>query len=67
MIKAARGDKPLAPAVPWFEALLEHLGAGKMVHAFEDRESDLAKRLLGETQFLTDKPFIYCAMSMRLD
>ena len=60
LIKAARGDKLLAPAVPWFEALLEHLGAGKMVHAFEDRESDLAKRLLGETQFLTDKPFIYC-------
>ena len=23
-------------------------------------KSDLAKRLLGETQFLTDKPFIYC-------
>jgi GTP-binding protein YchF len=60
LIKAARGDKSLAPAVPWFEALLEHLGAGKMVHAFEDRESDLAVRLLGETQFLTDKPFIYC-------
>ncbi len=60
LIKAARGDKSLAPAVPWFEALLEHLGAGNMVHSFADRESDLAVRLLKETQFLTDKPFIYC-------
>ena len=46
--------------MPWFEALLEHLGAGKMVYTFEDRESDMAMRLLNEVQFLTDKPVIYC-------
>jgi len=58
--KQARIDKAMAALVPVFDALLEHLGTGKMAIDFPDRESELAKALFKEMQFLTDKQVIYC-------
>ena len=58
--KAARGDKAIAATLPTFEALVAHLGEGKMAHAFEDKDSDAAQIIFKESQFLTDKKVIYC-------
>lgn len=58
--KAARGDKAIAATLPTFESLLAHLGEGKMAHAFENKDSDAAKTIFKESQFLTDKKVIYC-------
>ena len=58
--KAARADKAVAATLPTFEALLDHLGAGKMAHEFEDRDTEQGKIIFKESQFLTDKKVIYC-------
>jgi len=58
--KAARADKAIAATLPVFEKLLAHLGAGKMAHDFEGRDSEAGKRIFKEMQFLTDKKVIYC-------
>jgi len=58
--KAARTDKAIAASLPLFEQLLEHLGSGKMAVDFEDQESEVAKGIFKESQFLTDKQVIYC-------
>ena len=58
--KAARGDKAIAATLPTFEALVAHLGEGKMAHSFEDRETEAGKTIFKEMQFLTDKKVIYC-------
>ena len=60
LIKAARGDKSIEPVIEWLDKLLKHLGSGKMVNCYEDRESNLALSILSENKFLTDKPIIYC-------
>ena len=57
--KQARSDKAVAASLPVFEQLMAHLGEGKMAHEFED-ESEQAKTLFKESQFLTDKKVIYC-------
>lgn len=58
--KQARADKAAQAALPTFEKLLDHLGRGKMAVEFEDRDSDLIKKIFKESQFLTDKKVIYC-------
>lgn len=58
--KAARADKAVAATLPKFEELLAHLGSGKMAVDFEDHESEQAKIIFKESQFLTDKKVIYC-------
>ncbi|NNJ70681.1 MAG: redox-regulated ATPase YchF [Kiritimatiellales bacterium] len=58
--KQARADKAVAATLPAFEALLEHLGAGKMAYEFEGRDTDAGKTIFRESQFLTDKKVIYC-------
>ncbi|QBG47876.1 redox-regulated ATPase YchF [Verrucomicrobia bacterium S94] len=60
VVKAARGDKAIAATLPVFEGLLAHLGEGKMAYTFEDKESDAARTVFRESQFLTDKKVIYC-------
>ena len=42
--KAARADKAIAATLPAFEQLLAHLGAGKMAHDFEGRESEAGEQ-----------------------
>ena len=58
--KAARADKAIAATLPTFEALLKHLGEGKMAHDFEDKDTEQGKAIFKESQFLTDKKVIYC-------
>jgi GTP-binding protein YchF len=60
VVKAARGDKAIAATLPVFEGMLAHLGEGKMAHSFADKESDAARTVFKESQFLTDKKVIYC-------
>jgi GTP-binding protein YchF len=60
VVKASRGDKAIAATLPTFEAMLNHLGEGKMAHAFGDKDSDQAQTIFKESQFLTDKKVIYC-------
>ncbi|MEE9369793.1 MAG: redox-regulated ATPase YchF [Pontiella sp.] len=58
--KQARTDKALAASLPVFEALLAHLGSGKMAVEFEDKDSEKGEAIFKESQFLTDKKVIYC-------
>ncbi len=58
--KQARTDKAFAATLPLFEALLEHLGSGKMAVEFDDHDSEQGKEIFKEMQFLTDKKVIYC-------
>jgi GTP-binding protein YchF len=58
--KQARGDKAVAALLPVYEQLLEHLGAGRMAHAYAGRDSEQAKAVFRECRFLTDKKVIYC-------
>ncbi len=58
--KQARADKAVAATLPTFEALLEHLGAGKMAVEFEGKSKEAGKIIFKESQFLTDKKVIYC-------
>ena len=58
--KAARVDKAIAATLPAFEALLDHLGEGNMAYKFEEKDSEQAKGIFKESQFLTDKKVIYC-------
>jgi GTP-binding protein YchF len=58
--KQARTDKAIAATLPTFEKLLAHLGSGKMAVDFEDQDSEMAKMVFKESQFLTDKKVIYC-------
>lgn len=58
--KLARTDKAVAATLPTFEQLLAHLGSGKMAVDFADRDSEQAKGIFKEMQFLTDKKVIYC-------
>ena len=60
VVKAARGDKAVAATLPTFEALVEHLGEGRMAYTFEDKDSEAGKTIFKESQFLTDKKVIYC-------
>ena len=61
MKKQARADKAAAATLPEVEKLLTHLGEGKTVITFPDRDSELFKKLLKECPMLTDKKIIYCA------
>lgn len=58
--KAARTDKAIAAALPTFEALLNHLGEGNMAYKFAEKDSEQAKAIFKESQFLTNKKVIYC-------
>ncbi len=58
--KQARADKAVAAQLPLYEALLAHLGSGRMAHAFPDRQTEAGRRAFKELQLLTDKPVIYC-------
>lgn len=58
--KQARADKAVAATLPTFEALIAHLGEGKMAVDFEEKDSEQAKIIFKESQFLTDKKVIYC-------
>ncbi len=60
LIKLSRGDRSLEPAVDLFKHLLDHLGEGKMANQFNLRDNEVSKRIFYESQFLTNKPFIYC-------
>jgi len=59
--KQARADKAAAATLPEVEKLLAHLGEGKPVIAFPDRDTELFNKLLKESPLLTDKKIIYCA------
>jgi GTP-binding protein YchF len=58
--KQARGDKALAPMLPVFQELIEHIGRGAMAHEFGEKDSPAAKAVFRESRLLTDKKVIYC-------
>jgi GTP-binding protein YchF len=58
--KQIRGDKSLQTSLDVAQALLAHLGNGRMAVEFEDHKSDAAALLFRECQLLTDKKMIYC-------
>jgi GTP-binding protein YchF len=60
MGKQARGDKSLQPQLDFAQALLAHLGTGKLAVEFPDHASDAAVAFLKECPLLTDKKMIYC-------
>ncbi|MFC1467334.1 redox-regulated ATPase YchF [Verrucomicrobiota bacterium] len=60
LVKQSRADKKVMPLLNLAQRLLDHLGEGKMAIEFDDHESDDAVKLFKESQFLTDKKFIYC-------
>ena len=60
LTKQARMDKKAQGMLEIAKQLLEHLGENKMAISFEDHTSDEAIQLFKESQFLTDKKFIYC-------
>lgn len=58
--KQVRGDKSLQPSLDVTQALLDHLGKGKMAVEFEDHKTDAAILMFKECPLLTDKKTIYC-------
>lgn len=60
LAKQVRGDKSLQPSLDIAQALLDHLGKGKMAVEFEDHKSDAALLMFRECPLLTDKKTIYC-------
>ena len=60
LAKQVRGDKALQPSLDVAQALLDHLGKGKLAVEFEDHHSDAALLLFRECPLLTDKKVIYC-------
>ncbi len=59
--KQARADKELRREVEAMENLLAHVNEGRPVRTFRREEGDAIVSTLRESQFLTDKPVIYCA------
>ncbi len=59
--KQARADKELRKDVESMEKLLIHVNNGHPIRTYEYGESDPIVTTLKESQFLTDKPVIYCA------
>lgn len=60
LAKQVRGDKGVQPSLEVAQALLAHLGGGRMAVEFEDHASDAALQLFKECPLLTDKKMIYC-------
>lgn len=60
LTKQARMDKSAQPVLALAQELCEHLASGKMAAEFPDHDSDVSKKFFRESQFLTDKQFIYC-------
>ncbi len=59
--KQARADKDLRKDVEAMELLLVHVNAGNPIRTFEWGKNDAIAVTMKESQFLTDKPVIYCA------
>ena len=59
--KQARSDKKMAEQLLVVKRLLAHLGEGRPVVSFPERNTDDIKALLKESPLLTDKKIIYCA------
>lgn len=59
--KQARADKKAAALLPDANRLLTHLGEGRPMRLFPDRDQEPFRSLLRETPMLTSKPMIYCA------
>jgi GTP-binding protein YchF len=57
----ARANPKLRPELDAIKALEAHLNAGKPVRTFPRKEGDAILPVLKESNFLTDKPVIYCA------
>jgi hypothetical protein len=60
LTKQARADKSQQAILDVAQALLNHLGTGKMAIEFSDHTSDTAVQVFRECQLLTDKKMIYC-------
>ena len=59
--KQARSDKELRKEVEAMERLLAHVNQGNPIRTFKYEVGDPIGITLQESQFLTDKPVIYCA------
>ena len=57
----ARANPKMRPELDALKALEAHLNAGKPVRTFPRPEGDPILPVLKESNFLTDKPVIYCA------
>lgn len=62
LMRQVKGDRQLfGPLLTMAETLKSHLGAGKPINAFPDKENSAFANLNREMQFLTGKPVIYAA------
>jgi hypothetical protein len=61
LTKQARVDKELRKEVEAMEKLLVHVNDGHPIRIYEHDKNDPIATTLKESQFLTDKPVIYCA------
>ena len=59
--KQARADKDLRKEVEAMEQLLAHLNDGQPIRTYPHDANSPVATTLRESQFLTDKPVIYCA------
>lgn len=61
LIPQTRGDKGLIPTLELAQALVDHLGAGKPIASYADKETDAFRDLAKEMRFITVKPVIFAA------
>ncbi|MDD2600484.1 MAG: redox-regulated ATPase YchF [Kiritimatiellae bacterium] len=59
--KQARADKDLRKDVEAMELLLAHVNAGNPIRTYPWGKDDVIGTTMRESQFLTNKPVIYCA------
>jgi hypothetical protein len=61
LAKQLKGDKSLQPTADMAERLKEHLGEGKRISLFPDKDTDTCQELIQELRLITAKKVIYAA------
>ena len=61
LARQVKGDRSLQPQLDMAHELVEYLGGGAMLSAYDRRDEDAFKALNQEMRFLTAKPMLYVA------
>lgn len=61
LVRQVKGDKKLVPVMELAQALREHLGEGRLISAYPERDTETFHELNHEMRFLTAKPVIFVA------
>lgn len=59
--REVKGDKKLQPVYDMAKTIMDYIGTGQPLWAFEGRDTEAFKQLNQEMRFLTAKPVIYAA------